>query len=88
MRSWRLIVLALPILTVVIGGFIVFENVCATGGGSDSGYQVCGCLGYEFELYDQTSTGGPRRTICVGVITRRVCVQYRNAELRPCAGTE
>ena len=82
-RSRKLILSASCLFIVMAAGFLLV-NECAYGGGMAASYKDCDCLGYEWELYDQTPADGPRRTICLGVVRSVTCYRYMSGPVIDC----
>lgn len=66
--------LAAAALIVVAGFALVHE--CSYGGGMGASYRQCKCRGVEWVLYDHTPADGPRRSLCIGLVTSRRCFRY------------
>ncbi|HSA57313.1 MAG TPA: hypothetical protein VLE53_16495 [Gemmatimonadaceae bacterium] len=80
---------ALSIAAAALGVAILAAlllHVCADGGAMGGAYRTCECRGLELELYDRMAADGPRRTICVGLVRSRTCLESRDGEAVPCAG--
>jgi hypothetical protein len=75
MRLKTIAMLLLTVLFLLVLGFL-FSRECYYGGGMGAAYKTCGCLGIEWELYDQTAADGPRKTICIGIARSTECYQY------------
>ena len=71
-------------VVVIALGVFVFINECAFGGAMAGVYKDCVCKGYEIQLFDQTEADGPRKTICIGIITETTCYQFRDGPERDC----
>lgn len=67
---------------LTLGLFLV--RVCADGGAMGSAYQTCQCTGLEWQVYDRTPADGPRRTLCLGILRSRTCLQWMNGQEVPC----
>ena len=63
-------------VVAVIAMALVFGRECAYGGGMAGWYRSCECNGLESLDYDRTAADGPRRTVCLGVVTKRKCHRY------------
>lgn len=75
MRSRNVFVPLLIVLFLLVLGFL-FTGECSYGGGMAAAYKSCECLGFEWELYNQTAADGPRKTICTGIVQSTECYQY------------
>lgn len=69
---------------VLVGAGLLLVNRCADGGAMASRYRTCTCLGVEWLQYDRTAADGPRRTICLGLVTSTTCYRSRDGEVVPC----
>jgi hypothetical protein len=49
-----------------------------------SAYRTCDCRGVEWQLFDRTAADGPRRTLCVGIVRSRTCLQFRAGPVIGC----
>ena len=76
--------LALAAVVLVGAGFLLV-NRCADGGAMGSRYRTCRCLGVEWLQYDRTAADGPRRTLCLGLVTSTTCHRSRGGEVAPCS---
>ena len=79
-RRWPWL-LALVALTIAA---LALVNRCADGGAMGAMYRACECRGIEWVRYDRTAADGPRRTLCLGVITSTACSRSRAGERVPC----
>jgi hypothetical protein len=84
MLTLRRLLFASLCVGVLAFGFFVINNECAYGGGMGAAYKDCDCWGSEVQLLDQTQADGPRKTICIGVITKTTCYEYMGGPERPC----
>jgi hypothetical protein len=71
------------VIVLLVAGFLLV-NRCADGGAMASRYQTCTCLGIERLQYDRTAADGPRRTLCLGLVTSTTCFRSRGGETVPC----
>ncbi len=83
LRSKKLIISASCLLIVVAAGFLLV-NECAYGSGMAASYKDCECLGYEWELYDQTPADGPRKTVSIGVVRSITCYLFISGPVVEC----
>ncbi len=72
------------LILLVVGVFLI--NKCDYGGGMAASYWQCECLGYEWEVYDQTPADGPRKTLCLGVVQSITCYQFIGGPTVDCVG--
>ena len=82
-RTRTAVLIAVALLMVV--AVWLFRQECAFGGGMAGWYQDCTCRGVEWVVADQTAADGPRRTLCVGLVTARTCYRYRGGPEVACA---
>ena len=73
------------IVLLVVGLGLGMIRICADGGAMAGAYRTCECRGLEWQLYDQTTADGPRRTLCLGFITSRTCYQFRSGPVLACS---
>lgn len=57
--------------------YVFLYHECASGGAMASVYRTCTCSGIERVVADDTAADGPRRSVCLGVVTSRSCYRYR-----------
>ena len=69
---------------VLLGTGLVLVNRCADGGAMGSRYRTCTCRGVEWLQYDRTAADGPRRTVCLGLVTATTCYRSRGGEVVAC----
>ena len=81
---YRHVLLAMFGVVAIALGFFVFTNECAYGGGMGGEYKDCQCLGSELQLFDQTAADGPRKTICIGLITETTCYEFLGGPEQVC----
>jgi len=81
LRRIRWVVLV--VAAIALGAFLLIDE-CASGGAMAGEYKDCECMGYELLLYDQTEADGPRKTICVGLVTEMTCYGFRDGPEKPC----
>ena len=75
---------AMPIVIAIALGLFIYNNVCAYGGGMAARYKDCECMGYEHQLFDQTPADGPRKTVCIGIITETTCYEFLGGPEKAC----
>ena len=75
MRAKKIITALLIVLLVVASGLLLVKE-CSYWAGMGATYKSCDCLGIERELYDQTASDGPRKTVCLGIVQSSQCYQY------------
>ena len=71
-------------LVVGLGLGWLLVSVCADGGAMAARYRTCRCLGVEWLQYDRTAADGPRRTLCLGLVTSTTCYRSRGGEVVAC----
>ncbi len=71
-------------MALIALGFFLVTNECAYGGAMAGEYKDCECMGYEYQLFDQTPADGPRKTICIGLITETTCYEFRDGPVKTC----
>jgi hypothetical protein len=84
----RVALVVLGIAAVATLGWWLFVHECANGGAMAGRYQTCVCRGIERLDFDATEADGPRRTVCLGIVTARTCYASRGGPEAPCAETE
>ena len=72
----KTIAIAVVVVLVLGAASLLLHRECDFGGGMPGWYRECSCMGIERPDYDQTAADGPRRTICIGLVTSRTCYQY------------
>ena len=65
--------------------WLALHHECAYGGGMPGWYRDCTCRGIERLDIDQTAADGPRRTVCIGVVTGRTCYGHRGGPTVACS---
>ena len=73
----------LALVVVLAAGFVLVTR-CADGGAMGARYLTCACRGLEWVQYDRTAADGPRRTLCLGLITSTTCYNSRGGDLSSC----
>ena len=63
-------------LVLVVAAYFAFIRVCSYGGGMAAAYTECKCRGFEWLLYDHTPADGPRKSLCIGIVVSRRCLQF------------
>ncbi len=80
-RKAALIVLAMAAVFSVW----LAQAVCADGGGMGARYRDCTCRGFEWLVFDHPAADGPRRSLCLGFVSRRTCYQFQGGPEVSCA---
>jgi hypothetical protein len=84
MRTVRSCAIALLGTAGILAAAFVLAPECAFGGGMPGWYRTCACLGIERVVDDRTAADGPRRSVCLGVVTARHCHAYPGGPAVPC----
>jgi len=80
-RRWWPVAL---VAVILLEAGLLLVHRCADGGAMASRYQTCECRGIEWVQYDRTAADGPRRTICLGLVTSTTCHRSRGGEVVSC----
>jgi len=62
--------------TALVAAYFGFVRECAYGGGMAAAYRECKCLGLERVVYDHTAADGPRKSLCIGIVTSGTCYAW------------
>lgn len=73
----------LAVALLLVAGFTLVTR-CADGGAMGARYRTCQCRGIEWVQYDRTAADGPRRTLCLGLVTSTTCHGSRGGEVVSC----
>jgi hypothetical protein len=73
----------LALVVFLAAGFVLVTR-CADGGATGARYRTCECRGIEWVQYDRTAADGPRRTLCLDVISSTACHRSRGGEVMAC----
>jgi len=79
-RRWPWLLAA---AVLVVAGFALVTR-CADGGAMGARYRTCQCRGIEWVQYDWTAADGPRRTLCLGLVSSTTCHRSRGGEVVSC----
>ena len=76
--------MAMVVVLALGAASLLLHRECAFGGGMPGWYRACACMGIERLDYDQTAADGPRRTVCIGLVTSRTCYQHQGGPTVAC----
>jgi hypothetical protein len=83
--SLRTLVAFAVLVIAALAGYALLYHECEEGGAMASAHRTCTCNGVERVVLDQVAADGPRRSICLGLVTSRSCYRYRGGPQIECA---
>jgi len=86
MRRHRLFAAIAAFAVLLVAAWLLLYHECASGGAMAGAYRTCNCAGFEWLISDQIANDGPRRTVCLGWVTSRMCLRHRGGPQIKCSG--